>query len=206
MFRLPVSDRLELQRWEADHAELVFSLVRQNREHLGRWIPWVHHVHSVEDVARLIQVALAQFTEGRSIQLGICDAGRLVGGIGLIVNHSHQAGELGYWLIHAEQGKGLVTEAARALLAYGFQSLQLHRIELRCSTRNYRSQAVAERLGFQREGLLQQSIEVNGVFQDQFLYSQLALDAALAPPSRRSLLPATGQESFPVPLGAGSWA
>jgi ribosomal-protein-alanine N-acetyltransferase len=53
--------------------------------------------------------------------------GRLCGGIGLVVEEQHQRAELGYWIGVPFWGKGCATEAAQAVLRYGFGQLELHR-------------------------------------------------------------------------------
>ncbi len=88
--------------------------------------------------------------------------GRLIGMIGL---HRLAAGsgELGYWMTADARGRGLVVEAARAVLDWGFSpdGLGLVRIEWRAVAENPASHRVAQRLGFRYEGR-QRSALVNG--------------------------------------------
>lgn len=60
--------------------------------------------------------------------------------------------ELGYFLVKASTGKGFATEAARALLRYAFEYMQVTRVDLQCRVDNEASQHVAERSGFRLEG------------------------------------------------------
>jgi hypothetical protein len=60
---------------------------------------------------------------------------------------------VGYWLGEQYQGKGLVTAACRALVEHAFFELGLNRAVILCATENEKSCAVAERLGFRREGV-----------------------------------------------------
>jgi RimJ/RimL family protein N-acetyltransferase len=62
--------------------------------------------------------------------------------------------EIGYWLRTPYCGKGLMTEAVNAVTAFAMQTLQAARVEVRCDAKNDRSRRVAERAGFQLEGIL----------------------------------------------------
>ena len=84
----------------------------------------------------------------------------------------HRA-ELGYSLMPARQGEGLATEAVRRALDFGFDVLGLERIEADVDPRNLPSCQLAERLGFQREGLLRNRWRVGGEFADSVLYGLL---------------------------------
>jgi len=69
-------------------------------------------------------------------------------------------GELGYWMTAAARGQGLLTEAARAVVDWGFSpdGLGLARIEWRAVTGNVPSARAARALGFRYEGLLRQAL------------------------------------------------
>ena len=92
----------------------------------------------------------------------------------------HRA-ELGYSLMPARQGEGLATEAVRRALDFGFDVLGLERIEADVDPRNVASCRLAERLGFQREGLLRNRWRVGGEFADSILYGLLRGEYRRAP-------------------------
>ena len=62
--------------------------------------------------------------------------------------------EIGYWLRSDLCGRGVMTEAGRAVVDFGFRDVGCHRLELRAAESNPASIRVAEKLGFVREGLL----------------------------------------------------
>jgi RimJ/RimL family protein N-acetyltransferase len=62
--------------------------------------------------------------------------------------------QIGYWCRARFEGKGYVTEAVRAISEVALHSMGANRIEIRCDVVNHRSRAVAERCGFQLEGVL----------------------------------------------------
>ncbi len=79
---------------------------------------------------------------------------RVIGGISLHVNPEHETAELGYLLGRRWWGRGLATEAARAVVDWGFQSFKLHKVYARAHVDNKPSWRVMERLGMTREGVL----------------------------------------------------
>ena len=79
---------------------------------------------------------------------------RVIGGISLHVNREHETAELGYLLGKRWWGRGLATEAARAVVDWGFRSLKLHKVYARAHVDNKPSWRVMERLGMTREGVL----------------------------------------------------
>lgn len=85
----------------------------------------------------------------------------------------HHWAEIGYDLWPDYWGQGLMPEALRALLRYGFQVMGLNRVEATTHTENQRSMRVLEKLGFQREGLLREYYCRESVYNDQVLFSLL---------------------------------
>jgi ribosomal-protein-serine acetyltransferase len=81
---------------------------------------------------------------------------------------------IGYWLAEDQQGNGVMTRACRALVSYGFDTLQLHRVEIRCATGNERSCAIPKRLGFEHEGILREAEWLYDHYVDLHLFSILA--------------------------------
>lgn len=96
----------------------------------------------------------------------------------------HRHASIGYDFSRAFWGKGFAQEAARAVLRFGFERMQLNRIEIWTAAENTRSVRLAERLGFARDGLLRRRIlEGDGAFHDGTVYGLLRDDwAAPAPP------------------------
>jgi ribosomal-protein-alanine N-acetyltransferase len=64
----------------------------------------------------------------------------------------HRTAETGYWILPEYWGKGIVTEAMRAILDHGFTSMNLHRISAEVEDDNRASIAVIQKLGFAYEG------------------------------------------------------
>jgi ribosomal-protein-alanine N-acetyltransferase len=89
-------------------------------------------------------------------------------------DHYHRRAEAGYGLARAWWGQGIASEALGAILRFGFEALDLHRIYARTIADNHESVRLLERLGFQREGSLRQhSWEDDGSFHDSAVYGLL---------------------------------
>lgn len=78
----------------------------------------------------------------------------LLGTVGLRFDMANHSASLGYWIRVESWGHGYVTEAARALMDFGFHACGLHRIEARYVTRNPASGRVMAKLGMTPEGVL----------------------------------------------------
>lgn len=89
-------------------------------------------------------------------------------------------GEIG-WSLHPDSvGNGYATEAALALLRYGFEHFGFHRIFARIDTENLASVNIAERLGMRREAHLLENDAFNGRWGSEFVYAMLATEFAQA--------------------------
>lgn len=99
------------------------------------------------------------------------DGGTLVGCIGIHVQPDHDRAEIGYWIGVPFWGKGYATEAVRAVIAHGFDTLGLNRIYAEVFTRNPASARVLEKAGMQREGTLRQAVKKWGEYVDCEMYA-----------------------------------
>ena len=98
----------------------------------------------------------------------------LIGGVLIkTIERAHEQGELGYWIDEDYTGRGLVTEAAHAVLGYGFHTEGLNRICACHMVRNTASGNVLARLGMKQEGRLRQLVKKWGVFEDVLMWSML---------------------------------
>lgn len=89
---------------------------------------------------------------------------------------SYQA-EMGYDLAKEHWGKGIMSEAMKAVVGFGFERMGLNRIEVYVMPRNKRSVRMIRSLGFKREGLIRQRyFDEFGNFTDDILFSMLKSD------------------------------
>jgi [ribosomal protein S5]-alanine N-acetyltransferase len=85
-------------------------------------------------------------------------------------NPDFRSASMGYCLDDAAWGHGYATEAARALLQWAFDTLDLNRVQAETDTRNAASARVLEKLGFAREGTLREDCVVSGEVSDSWVY------------------------------------
>jgi ribosomal-protein-serine acetyltransferase len=171
MLRLDLGEGIELREWVPSDAEEIFAEADQNRARLREWLPWVDRTSSPDDVRAFIRKCEA--SEGKERSFGIYVDGALAGGIGITLDEDN-AGEIGYWITDAFEGRGLVTAAARELVRFGFQDKGLRRIQLTAAVENERSRAVAERLGMTQEGVLRKAGRIrDDRYLDLVMYSIL---------------------------------
>jgi len=84
--------------------------------------------------------------------------GEVMGAIGMHVEHFHRRAEIGYWLGVPYWGNGYVTEAARAVVGYAFDTLGVNRVFAVHFTRNPASGRVLQKIGMLREGTMRQHV------------------------------------------------
>jgi len=100
----------------------------------------------------------------------------LLGGAGLRLEKEHRHAELGYWIGTPYWGKGYATEAARAILRYGFEVLKLHRIHASHFADNAALGSILRKIGMKHEGRQPQHILKWGQYLDLELYGMLDTD------------------------------
>jgi ribosomal-protein-alanine N-acetyltransferase len=77
-----------------------------------------------------------------------------------------QTGHVGYWIDRDLAGHGYVPEAVVVVLAFAFDTIALHRVEISIIPRNHASLRVVEKLGLRSEGIAQKYLEIDGEWED----------------------------------------
>jgi ribosomal-protein-alanine N-acetyltransferase len=100
------------------------------------------------------------------------DTGDLIGGLNIndISRGAAQHGSLGYWIDEDHQGQGYMAEALRLTLEFSFTKLKLQRVNAFCIPPNTRSKNLLLRGGFKEEGFAERYVEIDGRWQDHFLF------------------------------------
>ncbi len=171
---IKVNDDLELRRLEKRDAPALFQLTENNREYLREWLPWVDSVATLNDTRTFIENSIAQFEKRAGMQLGIWLQLELVGVIGYYgIDWANRATSIGYWLSAAHQGKGIMTNSCKAFVDNAFSNFQLNRMQIRCATKNHKSNAIPKRLGFKQEGIIHQGEWLYDHYVDLIVYGML---------------------------------
>jgi ribosomal-protein-serine acetyltransferase len=178
MFLLPVDDEIALVLAEERHAQAMTDLITRNQGRLARWEPWAEQPATLESTRAYIRAALDDFVRGRQIStIMALDGGRrFIGRCGMRINPYAGSGDIGYWIDGDYEGRGMTSRAAKALVTSVFDELGLAKIELRTSVSNTRSRALAERLGFNFEGILPGALHFSNRADDVVLYGVTAAE------------------------------
>jgi RimJ/RimL family protein N-acetyltransferase len=162
-------------------AELALAIT-QSLSHLRPWMPWAQEAPTAESSETVVRRMQADFIARRDLTYQLFarrpdgGPGRLLGGTGLHrVDWAVRRFEIGYWIRPEAAGQGHVSEAVKLLVAMAFDRLAARRVEIRCDPRNIKSRGVAERCGFELEGILRnQTLGVDGHPRDTCIYSRVA--------------------------------
>jgi RimJ/RimL family protein N-acetyltransferase len=178
--------RLLLEPIGPEHAEAMWTATETSLEELSRWMLWAVDT-TREGTETFAAEAEREWKEGAGFHFAILRDGDLAGALGLEVRAPiNRIGEIGYWIRSDLAGRGLVTEAAEAVVAFGFEVLGLYRLELRAGVGNGASQRVAEKLGFRREGTLRKGCPGGPEPYDCYLYGLLLEDFLASEEARGS--------------------
>jgi ribosomal-protein-serine acetyltransferase len=175
MLGLKVDDEIELRLFQEKDADDIFAAVTANFEHLRPFLHWVKPDYALETAKEFIAQNQKSSVERKSEAYGIFYQSKFAGSVGFVkFQWDSRLAEIGYWLAKNFEGKGIITKSCKALISYAFDKLEMNRIEIRCATVNTKSRAIPERLGFQLEGVLRQSLWRHTRFYDMAIYGILA--------------------------------
>lgn len=145
-------------------------------EEVVRFMPWGPNTE--EDTMAFVERALKEKDKNPRKEYHFVviekSSGSLMGAVEIAVEgYKDLNGMIGYCYSRKSWGRGIGTEAAEALLKYGFESLGLHRIRADCDALNYGSQRVLEKNGMRREGLFKKRSFIKGEWRDDVHYAIL---------------------------------
>ena len=168
--------RLILRPLRMSDAQDLYAYARDPL--VSRHVLWSAH-QSLRDSRQFLRAAIRQYRRGLpgSFAITLRDSGRMIGTIGFMwVNVDHKSAEVGYSLSRDYWNRGIMTEALKAVLAFGFDQLDFHRIEAQHEIDNPASGRVMAHAGMQLEGVLRQRLMNKGRFVDVALYAMLRTD------------------------------
>lgn len=168
------TERLILRRMRLDDAEDMFAYASDPL--VTRYVLWETH-RTLEDAKAFLRSATEGYERGDFGGWGVVlkDTGTFVGTCGMEAGYApeHARAELGYVLSRELWGRGLMPEAVRAVVRFGFGRMELNRIEARCIAENAASARVMEKAGMTCEGTLREREFIKGAYRDMRLYSIL---------------------------------
>ena len=161
----------------ADYAAWA-ELRALSRTHLAPWEPlWARDELARSNFRRRLRQYHREMWDDQGYAYFIFSEAesRLVGGLSLsnVRRGVAQAASLGYWMGDPYAGRGLMTDAVKAIIPFAFGPIRLHRLEAACLPSNAASKRVLEKTGFRREGLARRYLKINGQWQDHDLFALL---------------------------------
>ena len=164
--------QVRLRPWRTSDYE---SLVRYgNNEFVWRNLTDMFpHPYTLADAVEWVAIAS---NPSESIFLAIEFEGEAVGGVGVIARDGNEihTGQFGYWLGQPHWGRGVATQAARALKSIAFSAGRFKRLEAPVFSWNPPSMRVLEKIGFVREGVLRKSVLKDGQLIDSVMYAAVS--------------------------------
>jgi ribosomal-protein-alanine N-acetyltransferase len=166
------TDRLILRPhslWDADEMQKLID----DKEIAATTLN-IPHPYTLEDAIEWLGQREEKFESTGAPQFAITHKdGYFIGGIGLNLSKEHENAELGYWIGKRFWSKGYCTEAAGAVVKYGFEVMGLNRIHAQHFTRNPASGRVMQKIGMKHEGCLRQEVKKWDKFEDIEVYGIL---------------------------------
>ena len=172
-----VTERLLLREFVPGDWHAVFSY--QLDPLYLRYYEWT--VRTPEDVQEFVQgfIRQQQLRPRAKYQFAICSraSGLLIGNGGIrLAKPDDMQAEIGFELGPLHWGQGFATEAAQALIRFGFEDLHLHRIWARCVADNSRSANVLGKTGMRLEARLRENETFKGRWWDTLVFGILDLE------------------------------
>lgn len=146
------TERLVIRSPSLEDVANVNAAVHETWDELHRWMAWAVTKPTLDETRAVRERQMEAQRQGRdhSVLAFDRDSGRFVAAIGIHpVEGDDRAFFIGYWRRASFGGRGLVTEATRAVCAFAFSQLGAEKLLLRCRPDNLQSRAVAERCGFE---------------------------------------------------------
>ncbi len=170
------TDRLQLRPFHSDDAETVQRLV--NDPDIVATTRALHFPYPDGTAARWIAQHAEAWVSGRAaiFAISLKRTELVIGAIGLEIDAPDERAELGYWIDPAFWNRGYASEAAAAVVEFGFRHLGLNRITAEHLVHNPASGRVLQKAGLRLEGILRQHAKKWGRFCDVATYGLVSSD------------------------------
>lgn len=174
------TDRLLLRPFNIGDGQIVNDAILESFQELHTWMKWADHKPSVSETEINMRKAQAKWILREELAMLIFDikTGKFLGASGFHhIDWSVPTLHTGYWIRSSERGKGIITESTHALIFYAFKQLHAKRLEIRCDENNLASRRVAEKLGFNCEGILiNNELNPQGELRNTIVYARYNAD------------------------------
>ena len=179
MLTYDISSELHLRLFTLDDADEFYNLTIESKPFLREWLGWLDNINSIEDTTNNIQSRFAEIADnnGYPISFVIVYKGNMVGTIGYnTIDKRNRVGTIGYWIGEKYKGQGIMSQSFKAMIDYGFNTLNLNRVEVRVATDNVKSRALPERFSFQHEGTIRDAEWLYDYYVNHEVYGMLKVE------------------------------
>ena len=166
------TERLTLRRFHINDAQRVTDLAGERALAESTFLP---HPYKLGMAEQWILSQIDDYNNERLINFAIVitEDDLLIGSIGLELDLNHKRGQLGYWVGLPYWNQGYCTEAARAVVEFGFNELELHRICAPHFKSNPASGRVLQKIGMLHEGTQKEHYLHFGKWEDVDMYGMV---------------------------------
>ncbi|OJV32510.1 MAG: GNAT family N-acetyltransferase [Bacteroidia bacterium 43-41] len=175
---IKVDTEIELKQLEISDATDVFKTINNQRDYLGKWLPFVASTQEMADTEKYIDSVVNAADDRFEYVFTIRKCNEFVGLIGFKdTDKQNKKTEIGYWLSEKYQKQGIVTKSVERLCDFAFNRQGINRIQIKCAVENMSSKNIPKKLGFKFEGIERQGELLTGDFYtDLEIYSKLKSD------------------------------
>lgn len=176
-FHFQVDENIILELQSPFQDKEMFQLVNENREFIGEHVFWANKVQRLSHIQEYMQRDLTGMANERRQAWLIRYKSKVAGRIGLFITVPElQECELFYFLGKNFTGKGIITKCAKVVVDFAINVLNLQHVLIGFSVNNPKSGAVAERLGFQHEYTMRDSIYYRKKWDSLHFWGMIAPD------------------------------
>jgi ribosomal-protein-serine acetyltransferase len=173
IFPLTIELNLELRLLTLADSDTQFTLLDQNRQYIGKWLPWVNTATKQEQRDFLLTGLNRYETEG-GFACGIWykpQSENIL--IGIITAATIETGllEMSYWLSESYTGKGIMFRCMQKLVITLLAMDKISQIDLVIASPNTASRSLATRLGFQESSILPNDLKLDAQLIDRIIYT-----------------------------------
>ena len=170
--------RIYLKKHELGLAKTMYDYIIKDKDRLAQFLPWADYINEVADEENYIKMTHDKWKQGTLFDYGLYlnDNDLYIGNIGVhSIEWAHNKAEIGYWILGDFEGKGYMSDAVsildKHLFAEGF-----HRVQIRCSDLNERSEKVPLRCDYIYEGTAREDSIEKGKYRNTKTFSKLSTD------------------------------
>ncbi len=165
------TERLILRKLQYSDREAIFKYAQN--ENVAKHLIWSAHKDIVDTIG-FLNLVYESYNDNRAAPWGIQfkDDSRIIGTAGFVSwDKEKNMAEIGYVLAEEYWGEGIITEAVKEVINFGFNVLKLEKIASRCKPENTASYKVMEKCKFKYESTIENHMVIKGKFEDIRVYS-----------------------------------